>query len=309
MFRGLFFASVATIMVGYAELATATLMSEVSENLPSSFAPSGHANNGKHSYFGRKPIPGNISLSEDSEIFSITKLVQGSFNNATSDALSELPYGKSIPRIEELIALASLTPEILGPSSRNFGTDIPGSNNSTYSDATVEDLMKALVNRPTQPAPRKTRRQNDRGSGIGFALLTTVLESQLDQDFIDAAANVVNPSIDIGGVVTLKIFGLREIAFLMSPVTNQIQVMDLRTNRSISLNHTENQESIRHQNKIEQNRAQRVIYQNTDRTFSTVKWFKAAKLFVTEIVLHPFTLAVAFVFLMVISFRRMGQSA
>ncbi len=292
-------------MVGITGAAVATPLSEVTEkftsNFASNFATSGPTRYDQRLDLGPTPKPGEVKLIEDSEIFSNWKLVP--------DTLSEIPRDEPIPSIEELITVASLTPANFDPSDATIRTDSQGPAYSRNSGATVRDMVRNLINRSQLPASGKARERIKDGGGLGFSLLNTVLETQLDMDFVDTVAGIINPSIGLNGVVTLNIFGLREIAFFMSPVTNEIRVMDFKSMKYFTVNQTTNQELTSLQNPNRRNQKRSFITPNYDRMFSIYKFLKAARIFVTDYLLHPLTLGMVFILSVLLSFCRMGQEA
>jgi len=103
---------------------------------------------------------------------------------------------------------------------------------------TLKDLVRALINRPENlglDAPVQTS-----GAVTGPAaakddsILSTILSIAVDKEIVQAVSGVLRPSIDIQGVVALNLFGLREIALLVSPGSNSIRMIDLGTGRSMS---------------------------------------------------------------------------
>ena len=314
MLRGLIFASVATILIGSTETAVATPLGEVSKYLPSSFAassfaPSTIAEDDRHPDLGQTLKPGMIQLTEDGEIFSIAKLVSASVKSVGSDSISEVPLEDSKTSIEEMINVASLMPENLVPSSQDSRTGDLGLANSKNPGATVGNLMQNLVNRSDQPKSGKAEAREHNEGGLGLFLLDTILETELDKNFVDTVAGIVRPSIDMAGIVTLNLFGLREIAFLMSPATNEVQVMDFSTMTFVTILHRANPQPASQQNQKGTTGKRRVTSPNLKRTLSAVQILMAARIFVTDYLLHPLTLGTVFVLSMILSFRRMGQGA
>ncbi len=111
-------------------------------------------------------------------------------------------------------------------------------NPSGQQQMTLKDLVRALINQPENLALDTTVASPARGIGPalrqGDSILSTILAIAIDKEMVEAISNVLRPSISVRGVVTFNIFGLRDIALLVAPGSNNIRLIDLGSGRSIS---------------------------------------------------------------------------
>lgn len=103
---------------------------------------------------------------------------------------------------------------------------------------TLKELVRALINRPENLALDTTVAAPARGTGPalrqGDSILSTILAVAIDKEMVEAISKVLRPSISVGDVVTFNIFGLRDIALLVTPGSNDIRLIDLSSGRSMS---------------------------------------------------------------------------
>ncbi len=130
-----------------------------------------------------------------------------------------------------------------GPTSVNRA-NTPGAtrrqpnNTSGVQPTSLKDLVRLLINRPENlsldvplVAPSGVTGPS---SPQGNSILGLILSIAIDKQMVEALSRVLRPSIDVNGVVALNIFGLREIALLVSPSSNSIRLVDLASKRSVS---------------------------------------------------------------------------
>jgi len=158
-----------------------------------------------------------------------TKVPADAFENAASRGLASLAASGRPPSLKELIATAGL-----GAGLYSSFEDAAAQQSPAGTGPTMRDLAQVLVNRP-EPLPDGKNGGAGRPSRGGYSLFNAIMETQLDADFIEAATEVVTPTVTADGVIALSFMGLREFAFIVSPVTNRIQVMDFATGTTVTL--------------------------------------------------------------------------
>lgn len=103
---------------------------------------------------------------------------------------------------------------------------------------TLKDLVRALINKPENLALDTTVVSPARGIAPalrqGDSILSTILAVAIDKEMVEAISKVLRPSISVRGVVTFNIFGLRDIALLVAPGSNNIRLIYLGSDRSMS---------------------------------------------------------------------------
>lgn len=173
--------------------------------------------------------------------------------------------------------------------SSDFKTDIilVGPRKAPETGNTLRDAAGALINRPQTTGNRPAREKESIGfgSGLGFALIDSVLESQLDNAFIDAATDIITPTIDPHGVVSLNLLGLRDFAFMVSPISNKIQVLDFKTGTTLTISQSSHKEA-----PIERNPNKRMKGPPSESNEKFVKFIQHLKHFAQDFVLQPLTL-------------------
>lgn len=103
---------------------------------------------------------------------------------------------------------------------------------------TLKALVRALVNRPENPALTVAVAAPARAAGPalrqGDSILSLILAIAIDREMVETISKILKPSIGVDGVVALNIFGLRDIALLVSPGAHSIRLIDLNSGRSMS---------------------------------------------------------------------------
>lgn len=149
-------------------------------------------------------------------------------------------YFRGVPG-ETAPALSGRTPAAQNrdrlPSEARHRQDTPRVQQQT----TLKELVRVLINRPGNldfsatvatpvrgagPAPRQGRQ--------GDSILGRILTIAIDKEMVETISKVLRPSIGVNGVVALNVFGLRDIALLVAPGSNNIRVIDLGSGRSMS---------------------------------------------------------------------------
>lgn len=115
-------------------------------------------------------------------------------------------------------------------------------------ETTLRDLVRMLINRPEtlgldEPvaAPRVPSDVVLAAApqGEDHSILNAILSITVDKEIIQAISSVLRPSIDLHGIVALNIFGLREVALVVSPGSNSVRMIDLATGRSMAFRYEE----------------------------------------------------------------------
>jgi len=125
------------------------------------------------------------------------------------------------------------------------GDAAPQRTDDTNDDqqVTLKDLVRLLINRPENlglEAPVLGPAGVAPGGVVGPAtpqgdsILSAILSITVDMEIVQSISKVLKPSVDLNGVVALNVFGLREIALLVSPSSNSIRLVDLGSGRSMS---------------------------------------------------------------------------
>lgn len=309
MHRGLLVAFLAAFWVAMTGAVVAAPLSDISEGLPSSFTPAG--NSGKNWRQDLQPLsqPRGLRLPSDRETFPASLAAPHSFVKAALDSSLEPPRDRLAPSIADLVTVASLVRTYLSHTDRTPLTDEIVFPHSERSGATVRDLMKTLVHRTSDSVFEKAKRKNTDGKTFGNFLLTSMLETQLDMAFVNIASGVVNPSIDLAGMITLHIFGVREIVVFMAPITKEIQILDFRTNRFASISRARNEGPTLRLNPNYQDNRRNNQSQETDHKFGATNWVKTAKKIILGALRHPLTIWAVFIVLMLVFVRRMAKYA
>lgn len=282
----------AGVTIGLPGMSMATLLQDNSENLPSSF---GIQTTRSDSNSDRLENTATIALTKNVDIFSHYKFPGISFKNAASVGLSAARPAPTSRSLSQLIATASLGQGLYAPSDGS-SNERPGvtaiaklSPPHQKTGPTLRDVAGALVNKPRGPAPRAGVPNNPHN---GFSLIDTVLDTQLDAAFIEAASDIVNPAIDPDGLITVNFLGLRDFALLVSPVTNKILVMDFKTGTTLTLSHSAYDDTASYEAK--QRRRLRLKNSNSFEEPKTVKllmkFLKSLRYFGSNFLLHPVTL-------------------
>ena len=298
MFKRRLLAFVAGITIGFPSLSTATLLSENFGNTPSSFVEKTKRSNITSGQLGNKAT---IGLTGKTGIFSQYKFPGVSFDSAATEGLSAARPETKSKSVGQLIAAASLRQGHYGDSQEHYGDPIESTgavssppptptlpNRVQSAGPTLRKLVKAVANVPaagTTPSP-EGRVANERG----FSFVDVVLGAQLDDAFIDAATDIITPTITSDGVVALDFMGLRDFAIMVSPVTNKFQLLDFKTGTTLTIN------SSAHKNSGDLSGGPQPYQPNRRANPSylgdhpAVKMLKALKAFVGDFLLHPITL-------------------
>ena len=180
----------------------------------------------------------SLGLPENIEIFSPSAPLVGSFANYASRGISgELPEFQS-QSLKDLVKIASAGP--LYPVTSSITNEYTVKQNRLANKYVLRDLARALVNRNATTVvtdQNQGGRRNDYPNGAAAApsFFEFILSSQLDEEFVQTAADVINPTVGFDGFVSLNFLGLRDFAFLVSPVTNKIQIFDFKTGTFINV--------------------------------------------------------------------------
>lgn len=312
MHRGLLIATVSTFVVVMSETAAATPFSDASENLPSSLAVASQAPATASEKISRDDIrpvsqPAGLKSPGDREIFPVSVEAPHSFIRAALESSLELPRDGMAPSIPSLITLASLTRADFHHPKRVLNPYGPVSNRPRTNGVTVRDLMKSMVHRTGQSDLAETEPRSGRKITLGNFLLTSVLETQLDMEFVDIVAGAVNPSINLEGLITLDILGLREIAVFMSRRTNEIQVLDFRTQRIVSAGAPPIHTPSLQPNPANQGDPLGTASREAGENYALTRWINAAKKFIIDFLRHPLTLLTVLVLSMLMMVRRIAE--
>jgi len=134
------------------------------------------------------------------------------------------------------------------PAPRRGPTPVPtGSGDDTaprpYLEMTLRQLMRTLVTKVDLPVaatvnPEGRARQRVRGPG-GFSALQEIIDTPLDPAVIRTIAHIVPPSIELSGILTMNFFGMGNFAFLVSPSTRRIDLLDIDTGQNLSISYTQ----------------------------------------------------------------------
>lgn len=251
-------------------------------------------------------IAGGAGLSE-------TELPKNAFENAASRGLESLAGSGKAPSLEELMAVASAAAGVYSVSSAASDPGAllgPGADESSNEKGiTVRDLAQVLVNRVELPIEQNPAPASARPAGAGgYSLFNAVMEAQLEADFIETAMEVVTPTITADGVVALDFLGLLDFAFIMSPVTNRIQVTDFTTGTTITLNQSADREASQPDRFGGSDVSQPSQRVRTAAPRLTVKQFLyRTRQFFSTYVLHPFTLGSLLLFAIFWVVLRIGR--
>ena len=312
MHRRLLIASVAAYVVVMIETVAATPFSDIPQKLPSSLSVAHHASNGAGHRLWRdriRPIsqPRGLQSPNDRAIFPVSAAAPHSFIKAALDSSLELPQDGLAPSLADLITLASLRPADLPRRNRVLDPYGPVSEPARPKGVTVRDLMKSMVHRtgPSDPEPA-TVENGDKMTLENF-LLTSVLETQLDMEFVNIVAGAVNPSIKLDGLITLDILGLREIAVLMSGKTDEIQVMDLNTRRFVSIGGPSDPAPSLQTPLDNLTESRGEASREPGENYALIQWINAAKKFIHNFLRHPLTLLTILVLSMLAMVRHIAQ--
>lgn len=224
MYGSLLFALVAALSIGHLNSARSMPISDARGSLPPGFLrmldrhdPGQVYNATDAGTTGYAPALGPAEAPADA------------FENAASRGLASLAASERPPSLEELIATASLGTGLYSSFEGAAAQQSPAATGPT-----VRDLAQVLVNRP-EPLPDANNGSAGRRGPGGHSLFNVIMETQLDADFVEAATEVVTPTVTADGVIALSFLGLRDFAFVVSPVTNRIQVMDFQTGTTVTL--------------------------------------------------------------------------
>ena len=194
----------------------------------------------RHDFAGQDSARGTTSPGNAAAL-DTTALPADAFEHAASRGLASIATGEKTLNLEELIAVAGLgtglyaSPAEEAEAGTVFGAETPEATGGT--GITVRNLAHVVVNRADPPEERKGGGGSAPSSG-GYSLLNAVMEAQLDADFVETAAKIVTPTVTTDGVIALTFLGLRDFAFIASPVTNKMQIMDFKTGTTITLSHS-----------------------------------------------------------------------
>ena len=292
MFKRRLLALVAGLIMGLPGMSMATMLPDSLENTPSSFALKTTRSDITSEWLENKAT---IALARKTGIFSRYKFPGVSFENAASVGLSAARPETRSQSIEQMVAAASLRHGIFGLSGRSAGEEPNLPSASTRSDgiqtsgASLRDVAKVLVNKPV---PGATQRQ---GSGArnqgGGSFVDAILGTQLEDAFIDAATNVVTPTIQPDGVVALNFMGLRDFAFMVSPVTNKIEVLDFKTGTTLTISHSPYENTGSMDGEMQQHRPGRSTHSNSFNDHRIIQFLRSAASFTSDFLLHPITFA------------------
>ena len=292
MFKRRLLALAAGVTIGLPGMSMATLLQDNSENLPSSFAvQTTHSD----SISDQLENTATIALTKNVDIFSRYKFPGISFENAASVGLSAARPAPTSRSLSQLIATASLGQGLYAPSDGSSNETQGGTTIARLSPPhrktgpTLRDMAGALVNKPRSPAPRGGVPNDPR---YRFSVIGTVLETQLDAAFIDAASDVVNPTIDPDGLITVNFLGLRDFALLVSPVTNKILVMDFKTGTTLTLSHSAYDDTASYEAKQRRRLSPRNSnsFEESKTVKLLIKFIKSLQYFGNNFLLHPVTL-------------------
>jgi hypothetical protein len=235
-----------------------------------------------------------ISLTSKAGIFSRYKFPGVSFENAASEGLSAARPEKKPRSIEQLIAAASRRQRNYGITDGSSGGEaaLPPASAAQSGlrppGARLRDTAKVLVNKP---APGRTQTQ---GGGAtdqrGTSFVDVALEAQLDDAFIDAATNVVTPTVTEGGLIALNFIGLREFALMVSPTSNKIQVLDLNTGTTLTMSRSAYEDSASGRGDQPRSQGNRRATSAFQGDHPIKKVLKALQDFVEDVLLHPLAL-------------------
>lgn len=292
MFKRRLLACVAGFSFALPSLSTATLLPDHSEELPSSFAAKS-ARSGSNGE--RLENTATIGLVGKTDIFSRYKFPGVSFERAAVEGLSAARTEPQARTIEQVIAAATAGRGIFDTNDRSAdsgaGNGVNRLHDAHDTGPTLYDLAQALINQPSVVDPRTRRRGTPKkdGSGAGYLLVDTVLKTQLDSDLMNVATKVVTPTIDPDGVVLLNVLGLRDFAFMVSPVTHKIQIVDFKTGTTLSVSHSAYKDTSQ---QTDQRRRPKSTVSHSDQKFTKI--LKAVKYFVDGFLLQPITLGAFF---------------
>ena len=239
MLLRVFSAVSAALFCTVSSVAEAMVVPEAAAEIPSSFSYSSGPDD-----IRVLKNPATAKLVDGVRIFSRNPVRAQSFDQDASRGITYPSADLRSPSLEELIVIASVDPSrYVGPDgrpsrSKNTGTVFDFDPGPDQALGTIRDLAKALVNRATS-ADRAGAPAEPDGSEIertgAYKYFDAILEAELDREFVSAVTEIVSPSITPDGVVALSIFGARDFAFLTSPVTNKIQIVDFSTGTTLTV--------------------------------------------------------------------------
>jgi hypothetical protein len=291
----------ASITIGLPGALEALPFSGNENELPSSFT----SKNAKSSTRSVAEIGGlenqaTLALNDKTNIFSHYKFPGVSFENAASSGLSAARPERTSLTIEQLVAAAGIKRDVYAtpPAQTSFGPDPIVAHRprppAVKTGPTLRDLAQSLVNKPGSADDagndHDRRRQNDWGGGFSF--FDAVLETQLDDTFIETARDVARPSIGKDGVVAVNLFGLRDFAFMVSPVSNRIQILDFRTGTTLTVGQSGHENHNRDFQRNQQSGYRPAGNRDSGMRDKIIDIMKGLRTFLNSFVLHPITLGV-----------------
>lgn len=290
MFKRRLLALVVSVTLGLPGLSMATLLPDNAGNLPSSFAEETTRSDTNNE---RLENTATISLTRKVNIFSRYKFPGVSFENAATLGLSAARPEPESRSLEKLVAIASLGEGVYSVSDGSLDEMIAAQSVNTgpaqfrNTGPTLRDMASVLVNKPASSAPPpQGGAKNNPASG--FSLISSILETQLDDTFIDTASKVVKPTVNQDGLIALNFLGLRDFAFLVSPVNNKIQILDFRTGTTITISHSAHQNAV--QDSYRPKGLSRSPAQEAHSQQKIIDLLKRLQIFASTFLLHPITL-------------------
>lgn len=233
-----------------------------------------------------------------------TEVPADAFENAASRGVASLAASERPPGLEEMIATAGLGSGLYSSFEDAAAQQLP-----VGTGPTIRDLAQVLVNRP-EPLPDSNNGGAGRPGRGGYSLFNAIMETQLDADFIEVATEVVTPTVTADGVIALSFLGLREFAFVVSPVTNRIQVMDFQTGTTVTLSRSAyDQRPQPEPLSSAQQRPHRPRLQTLAPALMMRAVLAKTKRFFSGYVLHPFTLGFMALFAIFWLVLRMARRA
>lgn len=131
------------------------------------------------------------------------------------------------------------------PAPGRKAAPVPGRSgyDAAYRNMTMRQLMRTLVTEAdlpisatTSPGERTQQRVRDPG---GFSALQEIFDTPLDSAVISMIARIVSPSIDLSRMVTMNFLGMGKFAFVVSPSTRRIDLLDIDTGQNLSVSYTQ----------------------------------------------------------------------
>jgi hypothetical protein len=181
-----------------------------------------------------------------------------------------------------------------------------GTNRSInpYQKITLRQLMQTLVTKVDLPVaatanPQGRFQQWARGPRE-FLAIQGIVNTPLDPAVISTIAQIISPAVDLSGIVTMNFFGMGNFAFIVSPSTRRINLVDVNTGENMSVSYSQEYGiDIKSQVLIDPS-ANRGLYQKRNYFILIKKW-------VITYLLHPLTLFSAGVFFMLWLLWRMRR--